>query len=739
MLLSTALAILGVVLVWLLYPKSYNYQTALGNSLFFMDTQRVGVLPSDFRVYWRHSAFLAESNCSVYLAANPNDTLTAIGAGAAFDPLAAGGFGTSPSATGGTSFGSPSAFSSSSNPFGRRRLLQATTDPFAAAAGATPTAPANPFAAASTPAAPAASTGANGAAITDPFAATATPAAPTAPAAPTTTTPSVSNIGSAANPFGPSTGTATDPFASSSPSVAGTAPSLGTSTPAGPNPFAPAGSLGSTGSGGFGASTDPFSQGAASNPFGASSNPFAPAGAFGAFGPASEQAPLATSNPWDVSGGWVTGMQAGNMKATAPMAFTTTVMAWGFMSFPKAFEAAGQTGFMLESLRVGADYLSKLYHPDPSKNTSLLISRVGDVDTEMLLWYRPEDGGPRPAYAVDLAAQGINGAAGGDIGGGVAAGLAAASIVFTNSGDANDTSYAAGLLSTAKEIYSVAKTATQPYTEADFNMTLLYNSTTVYDDLTWAAGWLFKATQDEAYLSDFYNFYVKHLEVEGPLSDWKYAFDWDNVFWPANVLMAQETGQGTYKQEARNFLRSWMCANHAANYTQRGRAFNPMSGTLGATANAALLALMYSDVIAEESPSEAQTYQCWALSQMRYVLGDSGQSLVVGMGSSPPTRTQDRDASCPPPPAVCNRVTGLLSPDKDTYVLKGTLVQGSGFSDAYTNSRTSDAARIGVENNAGFIGALAGAALLPDGMWEVCLQQYGIIRNSPVCGSFVSV
>ena len=58
MFLSTAMMILGVVLVWVLYPKSYDYKSALGNSLYFYDTQRVGTLPPDFRVSWRKSKSL---------------------------------------------------------------------------------------------------------------------------------------------------------------------------------------------------------------------------------------------------------------------------------------------------------------------------------------------------------------------------------------------------------------------------------------------------------------------------------------------------------------------------------------------------------------------------------------------------------------------------------------------------------------------------------------------------------
>lgn len=57
---------------------------------------------------------------------------------------------------------------------------------------------------------------------------------------------------------------------------------------------------------------------------------------------------------------------------------------------------------------------------------------------------------------------------------------------------------------------------------------------------------------------------------------------------------------------------------------------------------------------------------------------------------------------------MCNRVTGLLSPDPDPHELRGALVYGSGRSDAFADDRKADSSRVGVENNAGLAAALAG-------------------------------
>lgn len=58
----------------------------------------------------------------------------------------------------------------------------------------------------------------------------------------------------------------------------------------------------------------------------------------------------------------------------------------------------------------------------------------------------------------------------------------------------------------------------------------------------------------------------------------RYAYDWDNVFWPLNLLLAQETGRSTFRQQSELFLKNWICAGNMANYTQRGRSYNPWSG-----------------------------------------------------------------------------------------------------------------------------------------------------------------
>ncbi len=97
--------------------------------------------------------------------------------------------------------------------------------------------------------------------------------------------------------------------------------------------------------------------------------------------------------------------------------------------------------------------------------------------------------------------------------------------------------------------------------------------------------------------------------------------------------------------------------------------------------------------------------------------------------------TQDRGAACPAAPTPCNAVTGLLSPEEDPHVLQGALVVGPGLSDNMEDIRNQNASRVGIENNVGLTGSLIGVLDYPKGLWEICLQNYGVYATNPVCGN----
>ena len=59
--MSYACGICALLLLWAVYPKDYDFGQAAGDSILFLDAQRVGTLPDD-RIPWRQDALLYEGS-----------------------------------------------------------------------------------------------------------------------------------------------------------------------------------------------------------------------------------------------------------------------------------------------------------------------------------------------------------------------------------------------------------------------------------------------------------------------------------------------------------------------------------------------------------------------------------------------------------------------------------------------------------------------------------------------------
>jgi endoglucanase len=146
----------------------------------------------------------------------------------------------------------------------------------------------------------------------------------------------------------------------------------------------------------------------------------------------------------------------------------------------------------------------------------------------------------------------------------------------------------------ARVTSKVPRAACPPPTAfANGSALVFYNSTSYRDDLLWAAAWMYRATNDTAYLQDVNKYYGAHVDMEGE-RDLSLTFDWDNMFFASNVLLAQLTDEGAFHVAVQDMLKQWICSTTGkVLFTPRGRAWNRASPTTGGTANAALLSLMY--------------------------------------------------------------------------------------------------------------------------------------------------
>ena len=339
-----------------------------------------------------------------------------------------------------------------------------------------------------------------------------------------------------------------------------------------------------------------------------------------------------------------------NVKFNLPMAYTAAMLAWSVYEDKDAYQKSGQLSYALGNIKWICDYLIKC-HP----SADVYYYQVGDGNADHAWW------GPaevmqmnRPAYKVDRNAPGST------VAGEAAAALAACAAVYKDI----DKAYADKCLTHAKQLYNFAET-----TKSDAGYTAangFYNSWSgFYDELTWAAAWLYIATKDSSYLNK-----AKQYEPQCG-GDYKWTMCWDDKYTGAVCLLAELTA----------WLQQW--------------------GSLRYATTAAFIALSWAES-GKCTSSRVSEYTQFAESQVDYALGSTGRSFVVGFGVNPPEHPHHRTAQG-------SWADNMNEPNYHRHTLYGALVGGpADASDNYTDSVGDYTANeVACDYNAGFTGALA--------------------------------
>ncbi|XP_067015190.1 endoglucanase E-4 [Anabrus simplex] len=384
-------------------------------------------------------------------------------------------------------------------------------------------------------------------------------------------------------------------------------------------------------------------------------------------------------NGEDLTGGYY---DAGDfVKFGFTMASTTTLLAWGLISYKDAYKASGQLKAGLSAIKWASDYFIKC-HVSPNE----LYGQVGDFALDHKFWGRPEDlNMSRPAYKIDAQHPGS------DLAGETAASLAAVSIVFRH----ENPEYSALCLKHARELYRFANQYRGLYHETIKGAAEFYESTDYGDELTWAAAWLYKATNESQYLDEAQHHYSKFRLKERPNE-----FFYNKKVAGVQVLLAQLTKQREYLDAAQAFC------DFTVDYqkkTPKGLVYIDKYGTLCHAANVAFVCLQ-----AAEAGINVQKYLDFARRQINYMLGDSGRSFVVGMGNNPPKQPYHAASSCPDRPEPCGW-DDFRHRGPNPQVLYGALVSGPDENDFYEDKREEYVYNeVTLDFNAGFQSAVAG-------------------------------
>lgn len=82
----------------------------------------------------------------------------------------------------------------------------------------------------------------------------------------------------------------------------------------------------------------------------------------------------------------------------------TTLLAWGAVSWPEAYIAAGQLEKIRETVKWSTDYFIKCHVSE-----DVFYGQVGDFALDHAFWGRPEDMNmSRPAFKIDFEHPGLS-------------------------------------------------------------------------------------------------------------------------------------------------------------------------------------------------------------------------------------------------------------------------------------------------------------------------------------------
>ncbi|KMT14682.1 hypothetical protein BVRB_4g074500 [Beta vulgaris subsp. vulgaris] len=433
----------------------------------------------------------------------------------------------------------------------------------------------------------------------------------------------------------------------------------------------------------------------------------------------------------DVKGGLVGGYydSGENTKFHFPMAYAMTMLSWSVIEYPHKYEAINEYDHVRELIKWGTDYLLLTFNSSANL-IDHVHSQVGGaqngstVPSDMTCWERPEK--------MDYERPVQTSFAGADLGGEMAAALAAASIVFRD-----NRAYAKKLIKGAETVFRFARDEGKraPYSRGNLYISPYYNSTGYYDEYMWGATWLYYATGNSTYGSLATNPGIPKNARAFRMNTNTSYLSWDNKL-PASMLLLTrfrmflnpgypyEQTLMQYHNVTQLNMCSYMKQFHVYNWTQGGliELNNGGPKPLQYVANAAFLANLFADYM---DSTGVPGWYCgpyflrqsdlrrFATSQVDYILGKNPlhMSYVVGFGNKYPKHVHHRAASIPHKNGVKYSCKGgykwrdSKKPNPNTIV--GAMVGGPDRFDRFKDNRKLDRyTEPTLAGNAGLVAAL---------------------------------
>jgi endoglucanase len=390
----------------------------------------------------------------------------------------------------------------------------------------------------------------------------------------------------------------------------------------------------------------------------------------------------------NLSGGF---FDAGNfIKATFPLCWVITQLSWGAMMFGQGYDAADQTAYLDETLRVGLDWLIEA----ASKDDTMVVL----VGNDGVYWGGDQDiPTNRPSYEITREKPGT------DVFGSCATAFATASMLYagtplplsqtTNGTVASLTNrtYSQTLLSNSEKLFNLAQTSTpqQVYQKAVSGVSWAYPSTDYADELVLSSTFLAMATGNQSYAD-----YAQATFASNQFPYTYGALNWDQHTPATPVALAQlailrpgmNVSFDQYQNSSEIWLDNILSGKMEQTFTTPGGLFyfngDSDDATLNPSLNAAFLMTVYQGMAS--STTKGTNYQAWADGQVDYALGKNPMNAVYPVGMHP-NSPQNPQSSLASGGTNANDIDD--SPPTELHVLYGGVVGGPDANDNYYDER----------------------------------------------------
>ncbi|XP_006812419.2 endoglucanase F-like [Saccoglossus kowalevskii] len=374
-------------------------------------------------------------------------------------------------------------------------------------------------------------------------------------------------------------------------------------------------------------------------------------------------------NGEDLSGGMY---DAGDhIKFNLPMAWTTTMLAWSYIEFEDAYIDAGEDKNTRDLLKWNCDYFIKC-HPSPD----VFYYQVGNPSIDHSQWNRPENiSSTRPSYRIEDS--------GADVAGETAAALAGCAKVFEHF----DTNYASECEHKAKSLFMF--TLNHP---GLYPPTIYYKSNGAWDEVAWAAIWLYWLTGDECYRQEAVSLYdSKKLHGKS------YAYGWNDKREGLKLLMGHihkdidKDLKKKYWGHFKTYMNGWLPGG-TVTYTPKGLACRDAWGSLRWAA--------YNTLRRELIP-------------VHYSFQPTVDKFEMLVRYNNILRYSTKYFSCPVITERCTNSNSFNYDGPNHHLLRGAMVGGPNCSDGWKDNRKDYVKNeVACDYNAGFQTLVAGVQSL---------------------------